>query len=201
MLQLCCLSSSIFISRSLNPLTETMSDTLDSPPPLGNAEVVEGSPKIDKKVKNFSARLKARAKAEAAKNENVGQRPSSVIFRPESSASTTRPDSVLSFRSELPTVTTYRHLSLASDVSLWVMYSNITTTLCHISHIWFLNSVKYYCVSKTKPSDFGVFRPESASILPPETVTTMRPGSVAGVKSQSQAVFRPFQAPSGPTAR
>ncbi|XP_067928416.1 coiled-coil domain-containing protein 102A-like isoform X2 [Watersipora subatra] len=120
---------------------------------------IDESPKIDKRIKNFSANLKARAKADARATEQV-QRPTSStptsFNRSDSAASTIRPDSVLSFRSEIPNV---------------------------------------------KQSDFGAFRPESASILPPDTVTTIRPDSVAAVHGAGQGVFRPFQAPSGPTAR
>ena len=54
---------------------------------------------------------------------------------------------------------------------------------------------------QVNPSDVGVFRPESTSLLPPDTVTTIRPDSVAAVQGAGQGVFRPFQAPSGPTAR
>lgn len=82
----------------------------------------EESPKIDKKVKNFSALLKARAKAEAKAEQQQGNTSSAFTplsasgntptpqprhtptSRPSSSASTVRPDSVLSFRSEIPTV-------------------------------------------------------------------------------------------------
>lgn len=82
----------------------------------------EESPKIDKKVKNFSALLKARAKAEAKNEQQLNQSsgfiplsasgsPAPVPLprqgtssRPASSASTVRPDSVLSFRSEIPNV-------------------------------------------------------------------------------------------------
>ena len=83
----------------------------------------EESPKIDKRVKNFSALLKARAKAEAkAEQQQQTQNTSSAFTplssgnaptpqprqgsssRPSSSASTVRPDSVLSFRSEIPNV-------------------------------------------------------------------------------------------------
>lgn len=69
------------------------------------------SPKIDKKVKNFSAALRARVKADAkAAEKQRSSTPSSSVYRmdgtprPESSASTVRPDSVLSFRSEVPNV-------------------------------------------------------------------------------------------------
>ena len=54
---------------------------------------------------------------------------------------------------------------------------------------------------QVKQSDFGVFRPESVSVLPPDAVTTIRPDSVAAVQGAGQGVFRPFQAPQGPTAR
>ena len=84
----------------------------------------EESPKIDKRVKNFSALLKARAKAEAkAEQQQQQTQNTSSAFtplssgnaptaqprqgsssRPSSSASTVRPDSVLSFRSEIPNV-------------------------------------------------------------------------------------------------
>lgn len=56
-------------------------------------------------------------------------------------------------------------------------------------------------VLKVNPNDVGVFRPESTSLLPPDTVNTIRPDSVAAHSGAGQSVFRPFQAPSGPTAR
>ncbi|KAF6017672.1 CCDC102A [Bugula neritina] len=64
------------------------------------------SPKVDKKMKNFSALLKARAKIESRSSDQLDNNLSSATYdglpRPDSSASTVRPDSVLSFRSEIP---------------------------------------------------------------------------------------------------
>jgi len=66
------------------------------------------SPKVDKKMKNFSALLKARAKIESRSSDQLDNNLSSATYdglpRPDSSASTVRPDSVLSFRSEIPNV-------------------------------------------------------------------------------------------------
>jgi len=86
------------------PYHSNMSDKADSPPNVA-VGIRESSPKIDRKVKNFSARLKARAAKEAVREERRANQDGNTS-RPESVASTIRPDSVLSFRSEIPNVST-----------------------------------------------------------------------------------------------
>lgn len=97
----------------------------------------EESPKIDKKVKNFSALLKARAKAEAKAEQQHSTGSSFAVVapsgkstppvpqprqnsRPSSSASTVRPDSVLSFRSEFPNVSAFTFIHVVVSLFLSV---------------------------------------------------------------------------------
>ena len=107
----------------------------------------EESPKIDKKIKNFSAALRARAKADAKAAERAAaSTPNSrqdATPRPDSVASTVRPDSVLSFRSEIPNV------SMLWSSILTVQFSNVECMSDHYS--LFSIKVVHLCFVKSGP--------------------------------------------------